>query len=429
MQASGESLASKPFRGPPSCGQSFSPTVVLPIQQGLRSPLVFSSSVEEHPRIDHYIEKYTDPRWKAWLEGVLERAFIYRDHIVKSCDSIGVPREFQFLPLVESAYNIQAVSKSGAVGLWQFMLNSIGPYDLQVNDWVDDRRDFWKSTEAALKKIKYNYSVLNDWLLALAAYNCGLGRMTRIIQSTELHDFWDLADGGHLPYETAEYIPKFLALAKICSYPGRYGLSSSWEPPVIWERISLSQAVDITILGEKAGVPPALLKKGNAELKYSVTPPGNTNYFLKVPAEYSDAVKETLENSELKLMEFYIYSIQSGDTLYDLSNHYGVSVSMIRNYNPRIQPRSLRIGQRIIIPCIRKVPPYSGRDRIKPELPGTYVVKDGDTLWAIARKYSISPEDLAEGNMLTLETIIHSGLVLKVPLTDEEENKRETALP
>ena len=409
-------------------------TETLPILQSLRSHEVFSRTLAEHPRISHYIELYTGEKWALWLEGILKRAFPYRHHIVLTCSTLGLPRELQFLPIVESAYNIKAVSRSGAAGLWQFMLNSIAPYDIQINEWLDERRDFWKSTEAALKKLEYNYTILDDWLLALAAYNCGLGRMTRLIKSTGIDDFWKLSEGEYLPYETAEYIPKFLALSIICSYPGRYGLSVTWDTPIVWDRLALSQAVDLSLLAEKSEIPLSLLKQGNAELKYSVTPPGDANYFLKVPAEYSDVLKETLENTKLKLMRFYVYSIKSGDTLYDLSNHYGVSVPMIQNYNPRIKPRSLRIGQRIVIPSLKDVPPYQGKAKGTSSdqlltFSDTYTVKKGDTLWGIALRYSISPEDLAERNMLTLETTIHSGLVLKVPRTAEKEENCETALP
>lgn len=142
-----------------------------------------------------------------------------------------LPWELAFLPAVESAFRTRAVSPSAAVGLWQFMMNSIGPYDMAVDRWRDDRRDFWRATEGALEKLKYNYSVLGDWYLALAAYNCGLGRVTRTIESTGIKDYWELRTKGLLPRETRDYVPRFLAVAHLLGHPGRLRLPLSWEPP------------------------------------------------------------------------------------------------------------------------------------------------------------------------------------------------------
>jgi membrane-bound lytic murein transglycosylase D len=280
----------------------------------------------------------------------------------------------------------------------------------------------------------YNYSVLDDWLLALAAYNCGLGKVTRTIEKTGIHDFWTLAEKGYLPYETAHYIPKFLAIAGICSYPGRYGFSIPWDEAFLWERIALDQAVDLRILSRETGIPYDVLVEGNLELRYRVSPPGDHNYFLKVPAVYSDVVRETLEQEDHKLMKFHIYEICSGDTLYDLSLHYGITVEMIKEYNSGINPRALRIGQRVLVPLLKDIAPYQGKKRKETgrvtasgrPFTETYTVQKGDTLWGIARKHGISPEELADRNLLTLDTVIHGGLVLKVPGKKEDIDGEET---
>jgi len=392
-------------------------------EQGHMGLQVYTFPVTATGQINFYHQKYTEGNGREWLARVLQRGDLYRDYIIRRLEEYQVPRELLFLPVIESAYSGNAVSRSGAVGLWQFMLNSIAPYDITIDKWVDDRRDFWKATEASIKKLIYNHSVLDDWLLALAAYNCGLGKITRTIEKTGIRDFWTLAEKGHLPYETAHYIPKFLAIAGICSYPGRYGFALQWEEPFLWEKIALDQAVDLRILAREAGIPYEVLVQGNLELRYRVSPPGDHNYFLKVPAVFSDVVRETLERKDHKLMKFHIYEICSGDTLYDLSLHYGISVDMIKEYNSGINPRALRIGQRILVPLLKDIAAYQGKKQAgsgrtaSSGLPftGTYTVQQGDTLWAIARRHGISPEELADKNLLTLDTVIHGGLVLKVP--------------
>ena len=132
---------------------------------------------------------------------------------------------------------------------------------MKVNEWFDERRDFWKATEGAVAKLKYNHSVLGDWLLAIAAYNCGLGRMQRTIRASGINDFWELAERGLLPRETTHYIPRFLAISRIMMHSGREMVSDSWNKPVRWERIRLEESVSVSRLAKKASIPSEVIKK------------------------------------------------------------------------------------------------------------------------------------------------------------------------
>ncbi|HUX22263.1 MAG TPA: LysM peptidoglycan-binding domain-containing protein, partial [Spirochaetia bacterium] len=427
--AGGNGNASKPAKALEPTAVGTQGSLPLEPKQGHEGPEVFTEAVRMNDLIKQYMNIYTSPSGIDWLKLVLQRAAPFRDYIASRIQHYHMPPELLYLPIVESTYSPYAVSGSGAAGLWQFMTNSIYPYGLQINEWMDERFDFWRSTDASLEKLKYNYDQLGDWLLALAAYNVGLNYVQQVVRRTGIHDVWELGAKGYLPYETMVYIPKFLAIAAVCSYPGRYGLPVDWETSVHWARIKLDQAVDLRILAREAGIDESLLLEGNAELRYYITPPGDSNYYLKVPQRDSKVVEQVLKRQKFHLMRFYIYTVQSGDTLYDLSLYYGVPVSMILQYNPRASARYLQIGERLVIPGLKDVAPYSraAAARLQPQGPtitlhdpsgrftGLYTVRPGDSLWAISKRFGITPGELAKVNGITESTIIRDGIVLHVP--------------
>lgn len=426
-------VLTSPLRGdslPPNSGQipligaeyeDIRENSALPPRQGHRGPEIYPVDVPVHDNIRAYIDKYSLPQHIGWIRAAYERGFAYRDFILETCRDLNAPYELLFLPIVESEFINTTISRSGAAGIWQFMLNSIYP-GMYVNQWMDDRRNFWKATKAAIDKLMYNYSRLQDWLLALAAYNCGLGKVTRTIKETGISDFWELSEQGLLPPETVNYVPRYLAIVSMLSYSGRYGFSLPWREPVNWTAIPLNQTVDLRILAEESGVPYNILSAGNRELHYTITPPDNIPFHLKIPAEYTDQIKRTLEDKNFRLLRFYIYTISPGDTLYALAGHYGVSVQMITKYNPGIRPKALRIGQTIVIPALKNVQPYISPKPVSAEpeedprsYNGIYTVVQGDTLWSIARKHDTTVAFLSAKNRLTADVVLQPGQELKVP--------------
>lgn len=379
---------------------------------------VFDIDIPEGvPAIEKVREQYLSPGGRAWIAAVMKRSRPYRAYIMERLAYYGLPYELIYLPVIESEYSPSDVSRSGAAGLWQFMRNSLGS-GMRIDDWRDDRRDFMKATDAALIKLRYNYEYYGDWCLAIGAYNCGNGAMDKSIRKGGSRDFWTLADKGALKRETKAYVPKFLAIASIARYGGRNGIEADWSEPVAWEKVGLDRSVDLTLISDKAGIPIELLRQGNAELRYNVTPPARDGYALKVPAAYADALRTVLSDKDLKLLKYNIYKVRAGDTLSALSRHYGVSVDMILQANPGTSANALGIGARLVIPALKDVSPYEGRKVVDPGTPfnGTYLVQKGDSLWSISLKFAIQPETLAERNGLSLESIIHEGQGLKVPI-------------
>jgi membrane-bound lytic murein transglycosylase D len=365
---------------------------------------------------------YLTPGGKKWLAAVQARAKPYIPYIQERIRYYGLPDELAFLPVIESEFSPRNVSKSGAAGLWQFMRNSIGGYGMKIDDWVDERRDFMKSTDGALRKLADNYASFGDWQLAIAAYNCGAGGIARAIARAKQSgidepSYWDLRRAGLLKRETAGYVPKFLAVASILLYPGRNGLEQSWEEPVSWATVAPGRPVDLKLLSEEAGLSLSLLRDANPELRYGVTPPG-PSYELKVPASSAESVRAIVDDPERKLVRYYLHTVRSGDTLSGIARRYGTPMPTIAGSNPGLKPDRIMLGQVIVVPALKEAPPPEPEEAedAAPVFSSNYVVAKGDTLWSISLRFEVQPELLAERNGLGLSSVIREGMSLRVPI-------------
>jgi membrane-bound lytic murein transglycosylase D len=346
-------------------------------------------------------------------------AFIHREVRERN-----LPPELAYLPVIESGFLPTAVSRSGAVGLWQFMLNSIDGYDIRITDYADERKDFWKSTQGALKKLGDNYKQLGDWALALAAYNAGLGGIQRLMKQTGVRDYWTLAERGLLKPDTTGYVPKLLAVYYILSNPRQYGFTPPWPDDPKWTRISLDHSVDLDLLAEQTGVDKTILKQGNPELRYTITPPGK-GYQIKVPAADAPAIRMALERTDLPLIRYRFHTVGYGDTLSALAQQYRLSIDQLLAANPGTDARFLQIGGKLRIPAgpssaITDVGSYQSRNTNPgfegPGFAGTHLVKRGETLWSIALAYSVDPQVLAEVNGMGLNDVLREGKILNTPI-------------
>lgn len=373
---------------------------------------IFSFKLKNRAPIVSQYKKANKKHWSKYLKNTYTRLMPYRDFIAKEIEKQEVPYELLYLPIIESGARPWARSHRGATGMWQFMSNSSGAYDMKTNEWLDERRDFTKSTRGAISKLKYNYKVTGDWLLALAAYNCGLGRVTGVMRRTGVKDFWEMSEKKLLPKETIDYVPKFLLVSYLMQNKNSYNVPIKWDKKN-WSELKLNGAVDLRLLSKTANIPYETLKTANSELNYSVTPPTNINYKLKVPKEYSDSVISALQNQD-KLIEFYRYKVKSGDTLSEIGYHYGLSTYGLLRYNPGVTPRNLRVGKTLIIPAIKKVEPYGFKES-KKSFKNTYIVQDGDTLWDISVKFFTTPEEIALNSGLNVNDYLKKGMRLKVP--------------
>jgi membrane-bound lytic murein transglycosylase D len=377
----------------------------------------FGLPMPEHPSIDSWIERYRAFRKEELVE-TLARGRMFRRFVTGELRDRGLPQELQYLPVLESHYRVRAVSRSGAAGIWQIMANTAAPLGLRRNLWLDERRDFWLATSAALRKLEENYLRFGSWPLALAAYNCGSGCLIRAIRAGGTADFWELCSRGLLPRETVEYVPKFYALVRLCAYPVRWGLAEAAdpEPAAVWVRIQLDRSVELARVAELAGIPAEVLSTANAELSFGITPPPGAVYALKVPADREAEVRALLADPDAELLRYQVHTVRTGDTFYALARHYGVAAELIQSSNPGVDPRGLRIGAAL------KVPVIGGRLREPPApvpddtaFTGLYSVATGDTLWSISRRFGTTPERLAAANRRGLDDPLRPGETLSVP--------------
>jgi membrane-bound lytic murein transglycosylase D len=385
----------------------------------------------EKPLTQQFVRQYSSSGGLAWLKTTMERGAPYLGFIRREVEERGLPPELVYLPVIESTYLATAMSRSGAAGLWQFMKNSIGPFDMKVTDWADERMDFWKATFGALKKLEENYNHFQDWPLALAAYNAGLGGVNRIVNQTGIRDYWVLSEKKQFKNETIQYVPKLLAVSYILTHQREFGLSPAWPEDPQWVRLPLSLPVDLELLAELAGIDGELLKMGNRELRYPITPPSGA-YQLKVPAFAAAAVSTVLEQKERQLIKYHYHIIGYGDTLSALAQHYRVPVDQILASNPGTEARFLQIGKRLRIPAVAQVGSYPSASAAAPPqqqpktagepvpggFQGTHLVKRGETLWSIALAYHVDPLVLAEANEMGLNDILREGRVLKTPIIE-----------
>ncbi len=228
---------------------------------------------------------------RKWLSETLDSGEVYRIYVRKELEKRKMPFILEYLPVVESNYSPKARSKSGALGMWQFMLNSVKPY-LICNEYVDERLDPWKSTHAALSKLQENYDMFGDWLLAIAAYNCGAGKMRKVLKQTDRKDFWELCDENLLSAQVRQYIPKLLAVADVAENAAYYGTplptardahgQSVPIPADSFDYLPVNKAVSLSALASALRIDESMLTELNLALLSGVTPPA-AEYRIRLP--------------------------------------------------------------------------------------------------------------------------------------------------
>ena len=322
-------------------------------------PLSFvTEEMLARPEVEKFRRQYLNEKWLKHLYNVLESAMEYRLFVRKSVQDKNLPEILEYLPVVESNYKTSAKSKSGAIGMWQFMANSVYPF-LVLNDFVDERLDPWKSTEAALKKLTENYNYFNDWLIAIAAYNCGVGAMNKILRKAEKKDFWYLVDKKLLPQQTAAYVRKLIAIADLAINSEYYQINlpnhnEEYEMLINekngnFDYIIVEKAYSLKQLASEMRMDYETLKKLNPSFVRGMTYPVKKSE-IRLPL----GMKKSAEDAIAKLIPIdfpFKYTVEKGDSLWSISRKYKVSIQSICDLNDIRENDILRIGKILYIPA------------------------------------------------------------------------------
>lgn len=246
--------------------------------------LIFSQT-KSFDRLNSLRQKYLTTH-REWLTKVLDDSEVYRVYVRKKLKERGMPHFLEYLPVVESSYMPRAKSKVGALGVWQFMLNSTKPF-LTCNDYVDERLDVFKSTDAALSKLQDNYKMFGDWFLAIAAYNCGAGALQAAIKKSGKRDYWAISDSGYMKQESMWYVPKLLAIADVVDNCKLYNVEfPNANEDIIsddFDYITVDKSVSMAVLASNLRIDERELLELNRALLKGVTPP-NQKYNIRLPA-------------------------------------------------------------------------------------------------------------------------------------------------
>jgi membrane-bound lytic murein transglycosylase D len=251
---------------------------------------------------------------------------------------------------VESGFNTNAVSRSKAVGPWQFIKSTAKTYGLRVDNWIDERRDPVKSTLAAAQYLRDLYHLFGSWPLAMAAYNAGERKVGRALARAHADDYWDLTDTKLIKRETKEYVPRFLAATLIAKDPSRYGFLINPQPPVEYEEAVFTRPIHLRVAAKAAGVTYQELKALNPELRKDLTPPYPT-YRLKVPVGSKDLLLSNLATyPDWKHVQATRYQVRRGETLLHIATRHHTSLSAIQEANALDKSYKPKPGEWLLIP-------------------------------------------------------------------------------
>jgi membrane-bound lytic murein transglycosylase D len=346
------------------------------------------------------------------IETGLSRAGTYLPMIRSRFAEAGLPEDLSYLPLIESAFSVKAYSRARAHGMWQFISSTGRHYGLEVGSLVDERRDPERSTDAAIAYLSDLHDQFSDWYLALAAYNSGSGNVRRAMRRSGSRDFWTLR--RYLPRETRNYVPAFIASVIVAKQPEKYGFAPPVEKAWEYESIEVPDALDLQFLATESGIPLDDLRELNPAIRRDLTPARNTTA-LRLPPGTTEAAEEVLNSTPRdQWAPRMIHTVRSGDSLYAIARRYGSSVSAIRQANA-LRGSLIRPGQNLIVPRFGTVTSTPAQQARRTADGGMYVVQRNDTLWDIARGFSVSLESLCAANGLSRSDVIRPGERLTIP--------------
>ncbi|HEX4633479.1 MAG TPA: transglycosylase SLT domain-containing protein [Gemmatimonadales bacterium] len=389
------------------------------------------STFSGNSRVLQYLDFFqTDAhdRFEIWIA----RLGRYEGMIRERLRAKGLPEDLVYLTVIESGLSNTAVSRTRAVGMWQFMAGTARNYGLTVDPWMDERRDPFKATDAAANYLSDLMQRLGSVYLAAAAYDAGAGKIERTVarlpgevDSLTDQTFFDIASRkGYLRRETRDYVPKLIAASLIAKQPIRYGFTGI-DPmaPLVFDEITVPDATGLDVIARLSDTTVATILELNPQFIRGITPPGR-EVTVRVPRGRGQEVAlryDSLPASDR--VTFVDHYVTRGQTVSGIAQRYHVTVAMITAANPHTRLSTLHIGERIIIPMSGRVVPSSAwsvppehRSRTRtPVGVGAHRVAKGETVTSIARHYGVPLAVLLDYNDLEAHSVLHVGTVIRIP--------------
>ncbi|MBI3679183.1 MAG: transglycosylase SLT domain-containing protein [Acidobacteria bacterium] len=320
--------------------------------------------LEENDEVLRYINFFSSERGRRTLIGGLKRSGRYREMIRRILDEEGVPREMIFLSQAESGFLPRALSYKSAAGMWQFVKFRGNQYGLLQTSFTDDRLDPEKATRAGARHLHDLYQQFGDWYLAMAAYNCGPGCVSKAVERTGYADFWQLRSRNVLPRETANYVPLILAVTIMAKNPKDYGLEGiAPDPALEYDTVKLEANTNLPLLADLVERPVVELREMNPALLKNVAPAG---YSLHVPKGASAVLKAGLSLVPAeKRASWRSHRVAEGESLASIARRYRTASNTIAAVN-RAAASELRAGDLLIIPAAYAEPKPAARAASRP---------------------------------------------------------------
>ncbi|MCQ2102984.1 MAG: LysM peptidoglycan-binding domain-containing protein [Fibrobacter sp.] len=383
----------------------------------------FTLPVEFNDRVLQEIYYMTNQA-RSFMAGSLNRKTAYDSLIYAKLDEAQMPRDLIYLSLVESGFKVKAYSRAKASGMWQFIPETGKRYGLELDYWVDMRRNPELATVAALKYLNRLHEEFDDWLLAMAAYNCGEGRVRRLIKEMKADTtrdsslavtYWDL----ELPKETMRYVPRILAAMVIGHFPEQYDMVVEKQTLAEFDTVTVFDSFPLEEVAKLLKVKEDTLRSLNMELVKWCTPPNKDSYLLRLPVGTRAAFVEGYDKMEKNNFSSWLHhKVKRGESLGVIAKQYGIKVSELQQANDMKGSR-IRAGQSLLIPIkITPKPKSAATANKKPEKIRTYVVRLGDNMASIARKFGVSQESLRTWNSMDATSFVNAGDTILVSKPD-----------
>ena len=384
--------------------------------------------IEDRPEVQVWVRYFTG-RGKDRMKLYLERSHRYLDLMRSILKKAGLPEELIYIAMIESGFSFKAHSRASAVGYWQFIEATGRRYGLKINGFVDERRDPLLSTQAASRYLKDLYDLFGTWYLAMASYNAGEYRVNRAMMKYYTRDFWHLRNKRSLPRETREYIPKFMAAYLIASDPAKYGFTDlSHKKPIKFDSVAVDRPVSLKKVAQSLNLDHSDLKDLNPKYVSDYIPvQKNRVSIIRVPSGYSEKLTQQVVLASFmerpKYSKTYLYyKVRWGDSLYALAARNRTTVNTIARMNGFSSSKKLRTGQVIKLPRVYGAPAKRRRMATLSSPSQKYhKVRKGDSLSSISKKYRVTIAQVKTWNNLK-RSVIHPYQILRV----KKPSKKDT---